>query len=149
MRLARTASTASSIGAVSRPVKVFCWLGWYVPRSAYGPTADLGAVPEPRPRRDDVAARRQDPERRVPGERPERDDHPDIGQQGQLPDEIRHAAIALIERRLVGRRGAADGRRDVGTAERQSVVGADGGRAVGEARRVEGGPAGSRPSDRR
>ena len=27
------ARTAWNIGAVSRPVNVFCWLGWYVPRS--------------------------------------------------------------------------------------------------------------------
>ena len=26
-------STAWSIGCVSLPVKVFCWLGWYEPRS--------------------------------------------------------------------------------------------------------------------
>ena len=34
----RRASTASSIGRVSLPVNVFCWLGWYVPMSVYGPT---------------------------------------------------------------------------------------------------------------
>ena len=27
------AMTLSSIGRVSLPVKVFCWLGWYEPRS--------------------------------------------------------------------------------------------------------------------
>jgi hypothetical protein len=26
------------MGCVSLPVKVFCWLGWYVPMSRYGPT---------------------------------------------------------------------------------------------------------------
>ena len=30
--------TARNIGAVRRPVNVFCWLGWYVPTSVYGPT---------------------------------------------------------------------------------------------------------------
>ena len=50
------ATTASNIATVSRPVNVFCWLGWYEPRSAYGPTR-LRAVPEPRlrPRTDDPA----------------------------------------------------------------------------------------------
>ena len=40
------AKTASSIGSVSLPVNVFCWLGWYEPSSAHSPTARLGTVPE-------------------------------------------------------------------------------------------------------
>ena len=41
------AKTASSIGSVSLPVNVFCWLGWKLPMSGQRPDA---APDRPRPR---------------------------------------------------------------------------------------------------
>ncbi len=43
-------STASSIAGVSRPVNVFCWLGWKQPTSVSAAGRRLGAVAEARPR---------------------------------------------------------------------------------------------------
>ena len=41
-------NTASSMGSVRRPVKVFCWLGWYDPSTTHRPSATSAAVAEPR-----------------------------------------------------------------------------------------------------
>src|SRR6185436_9210206 len=38
-------ATASNITGVNRPVKVFCWLGWYEPTSRYGPTVACAPCP--------------------------------------------------------------------------------------------------------
>ena len=37
------ANTASNMGTVSLPVKVFCWLGWYEPSSVRPPGRGLSA----------------------------------------------------------------------------------------------------------
>lgn len=39
------ANTRSSIGSVSRPVNVFCWLTWYEPSSCQGPIRTSAAWP--------------------------------------------------------------------------------------------------------
>ena len=91
------------------------------PDEPYGPTSrdtpcpnrGLGAPGGPGSQR---------PQRRVPAERAERQDHPKLGQQRDLPGEERRAGVALVVRGLVERRRAPDGGRDVGIGERQAIV---------------------------
>ena len=136
------ARTASVIGSVSLPVKVFCWLGWKQPsrvqrpRSASAPWPKRGfgrGVGTP------IAARRA--QEAVPAEGAEGDDHAGAVEQVELALQIREAVVALRRRRLVGGRRAADGGGDVGVDQPQAVVAAHRGRLVGEAgpvkRRVE------------
>ena len=66
--------TASNIGAVSRPVNVFCWLGWYEPSSRYGPIAASAPCPNRGFGRAAWPSVGERPQRRVPAERAERDD---------------------------------------------------------------------------
>ena len=130
-------STVSSIRGVSTPVNVFCWLGWYVPTSRYGPTAASAPCPNAWLRPDDVALGGEQPEPGIPRVRPERHDDPDPGQQPELEREPWRARVALLDRRLVGGRGAAHRRCDVGVEQRQAVVGAPADRPVGEPDRME------------
>ena len=51
VRARARSSTWSSMGSVSRPVKVFCWLGWKEPDDEQAADLDRRAVPELRPRR--------------------------------------------------------------------------------------------------
>ena len=46
---AARSNTASSISGVSRPVNVFCWLGWNAPSTVIGPHCDFEPVREARP----------------------------------------------------------------------------------------------------
>ena len=70
------ANTASSISTVSLPVNVFCWLGWYEPRSAYGPTLASAMWPNRGFGRGvSMPAGAQRAKRPVPRERPEAHDH--------------------------------------------------------------------------
>ena len=62
------------------------------------------------------------PERRVPAERAKRDHDANLRQEHQLTPEERRARIPFLDRRLVQRRSAADGRRDVGIGECQPLV---------------------------
>ena len=134
-------STSSSICSVSRPVKVFCWLGWK--RTEQHPSAhrDLGTVAEPRTRprqlgpgparerraRPSRRTRRAPATTRVPGSEP------------QLGVQPRGTGVALGRRRLVGRRRAPDRRSDPDAVQLQSVVGRRRRRLVGQTRPVQGG----------
>ena len=115
-RLAR-AKTSSSIGSVSRPVKVFCWLTWKQP-STVGPPSqrDLRAVPERRHAGGHrVAGRPQHRPQRRPAEAAEHHDGPHRRQQeAPLRGQPGRAGVALRGRRLVGRRGAPHRQRDRG-----------------------------------
>ncbi len=132
------ASTASSICAVRRPVNVFCWLGWNVPRSVHGPDRDLGGMAEPGQRARQRTVHCLDrAEGRGPAERAERHDHSSVRQQVQLALEEWSASIALRWRGCVGGRRASDGRRHVGATKLEAVVAPGRRRLAGEARPVE------------
>ena len=73
--------TASNIDGVSRPVNVFCWLGWYEPSRTYGPTPASARCPNRGFGLAGVADRRDRPRRGVPAELPQGDDDPDLGQE--------------------------------------------------------------------
>ena len=115
-------STVSSIGGVSTPVNVFCWLGWYVPRSRYGPTATSAPCPKRGFGRTTCPSRRA-PKPGIPRVRAERHDHADPGQQPELQREPRCTRVALLDRRLVGGRRAAHRGSDVGVEERSPSSG--------------------------
>ena len=87
------------------------------------------------------AERARRPQRPVPGEGAEGDDHPAARQQLQLALQVGQAVVALLGGRLVGRRRAADDGGDVGVAQPQPVAAPLGLGLVGEAgpvqRRVE------------
>ncbi len=135
--------TASNIAGVSLPVNVFCWLGWYEPISRYAPTSAIGAVTEPR-LDGGPAVRRSRPSRGAqrPSRRRRAPAGPARAPAAQLAGQVRRAVVALFRRRLVGRRGAPYGRRDVDVGERQPVVGAPRRRPIGEA-----GPIQRRPQE--
>ena len=143
------AITASNIGTVRRPVNVFCWLGWYDPTSRYGPTSYDTPCPNRGFGRRRVAQGPERPERRVPAERAERQDDPQLGQQRDLAGEERRARVALVVRGLVERRRAADGGGDVGIGQGQAVIRAARRRPVRQARRRAAPPTGSRRTCRR
>ena len=127
--------TASSIGGVSRPVNVFCWLGWYVPTSVYGPIVGLGAVGEPglraRRRRGRAAASALSAASQpmAPSATMTRSSASSSISRTRYGRQV----ACSVDRRLVGRRGAADGGRDSHAVERQAVIGAAAHRAVREA----------------
>ena len=88
-----------------------------------GPRNDLRAVPEARQRaRDRRAARLDRAKRRGPAERAERNDHPCVHQQGELPMEERRAPVALLGRGPVGRRRAPHGGGHVGATQPEAVA---------------------------
>ena len=121
---------------VSLPVNVFCWLGWYVPMSRYGPTSTSAPWPNRglRGSRCPFAAiaRSAASQPYAPSATRTRT----RSSSAELAGEVRRAGVALLGRRLVGRRGAADGGRDVRVGEGQPVVGAarDVGRSARPAR---------------
>jgi hypothetical protein len=98
----------------------------------------LGAVPEARPRRRHrLAQLASGPERGVPGEAAERHHDADSRQRAQLAHQIRLAAIALLDRRPVVGRRAADRGCHVAVAQLQPVGPPGRGRLVGESGPVE------------
>ena len=121
--------TASSIGSVSRPVNVFCWLGWneHISRAAARPDA---RHLERRVRSGAAAARPSAAARRLVAERTQAHDDPQVAQQGAARVQVGAAAVTLVRRRLVGRRRALHRRRDPGAGERETVV-ADSGTSAG------------------
>ena len=129
--------TSSSIAGVSLPVNVFCWLGWKQPTSVNGPTA-----PRRRGRTAASAAARvpergERPQRAVPRERPERDDHAHVPSAAISRSRNGRHVSRSSRRRLVRRRRAAVHRRDVGVREPQTVVARDRRRLVREPAAVE------------
>ncbi len=115
--------TLASIAGVSRPVNVFCWLGWNEPTTVYGPTRASTPCPNlGRGRGTRVAEVAERTEHAVPAERTEGDDHPDPSEQGKLTAEERQAGVALVGRRLVGRRRAVDDGADPDAGQGQPVV---------------------------
>ena len=106
---------------VSRPVNVFCWLGWNE-HSSVEPAGggDLDAVTEARPGAD--AEQRAG---HVVAERTEAHDHAQACQQRELALEERAAGVALVGRRGVARRRAAHRRRHPRAVEAQAVVDRD------------------------
>ena len=118
-RARRAANTASSIGGVSLPVNVFCWLGWNAPTTVTRPHAHFEAVREPRPARrelDRVARRKHAPQRFV-AEGAEHDDDAHALEELELAHEVRAAFVALGGRRLVRGRRATHRGRDVHVAQ--------------------------------
>lgn len=81
---------------------------------------------EPRPRHGERRTRgRQHPSHGVVRELSERDDHAHTFEQLELSDEIRQAPVSLLGSRLVRRRRAPHGGRDIGVAQLQPVVAAN------------------------
>ena len=103
--------TASSIGSVSLPVKVFCWLGWKEPSNI--PAGDLGLATDARNwfRAGSSFPAPWPTARRTPShaKAPERDHDAQVRHERHLPHEVGEARVPLVDRRLVGRRGAPDG----------------------------------------
>ena len=120
---------------VSRPVKVFCWLGWKDPSTVRGPTATSAAWPNlGRGRGTGSPLPGQRRQQRLPREGAQGDGHPQPGEdQLELPVQPRRAGVALGRRRLVVRRRA---------PHRGHHPGADQGLAVADvrARRQDGEP---------
>ena len=118
-------------------MNVFCWLGWNEATRWYGPISTSA----PWPKRGLGEASRGPARRLSAGPRPSRSrpghDHPDVLQEGQLADQERRAAVALVVGRPVERRGAADRGGDVRVAQGQAVVGPARAGPVGEAGLVE------------
>ena len=108
------ANTASNMGSVSTPVKVFCWLGWYEHRSVRpSGSGVLGQVAELRAR---PQARR--PGHALAGELAQHHDHPHVVEERQLPGQDRgRRRPAPLGSGLLAGRGAVHGGRDVGVAE--------------------------------
>jgi hypothetical protein len=102
---------------------------------------DLGGVPEARTRAGHrLAGLIEDPEDGAPGERAEDDQDPGRVEDLELAGEERRARVALLDRRLVQRRCAADGGGDAGAGERQAVVRAAARRPVRDPRPMQCGP---------
>src|SRR5579875_2332545 len=64
----------------------------------------------------------QRPQRRVPGEAAQAEDHPHLLEQLELAHQVGQAVVPLGGRRAVGGRGAADGRGDVAAVQTQAVI---------------------------
>jgi hypothetical protein len=104
------------------------------------PDTDLGAMAEARGGARHVMARRTErPERTVPGEGTERDDHAEIAQKLQLLDKIRQAGVPLLRRRAVGGRGAPNHRGDVRADQAKTVIAMHGHRLVRQPRSMQRG----------
>ena len=122
-------------------MKVFCWLGWN------DPTGVSRADRRPRRRgRSEAAdagrarAAGEDAEDGVPAELAEGDDHAHLVEDRDLAGQERGARVALLDRRLVGRRGAPDGGGDPHAGEGQAVVGSAARGPVGHPELVQGPP---------
>ena len=120
---------------MSRPVKVFCWLGWKAPRTSGPPCGDRTLAPWPKAGRGRSPWPRPASTRQVESQAslPSVDDHPHAGQRGPLRLEERQAGVELLRRRLVVRRRAAHRGGDPGVAQRQAVAPRLGDREAGEA----------------
>src|SRR4051794_1072720 len=105
------------------------------------PDRRLRSVAEPglRPRRR-MPERREAAQRRIPADGAKRDDHPQVGQQLHLADEVWPARRLLLRRGLVRGWRATDGGRDPRPGQAEAVVGAPADRPVAEALGVERAP---------
>ena len=133
-------NTASSIGRVSRPVNVFCWLGWYEERST-SPEASRCSAPCPNDglgRGDGEPARRLGGEHRLVCDAPEGDRHLDSRQQRQLGQQPAPAGVELRAGGLVGGRRAAGSGRHPCVAQHEAVVTIDRRRLIREAGAMQG-----------
>ena len=145
-------NTSSSIGAVSRPVNVFCWEGWKQPSSGSGPPSPkLAPWPKRgRGRGDRQAAQRAQraaprPRRRRRGRRPRGRRRRSV-ELGAGPGQ---AGVALRGRRPVRGRRAAHGGGDPQAAQPQAVAGVARRRAGWRSRRGAARRRGSRRTGRR
>ena len=143
--------TSSIIGSVSLPVNVFCWLRVVAAEHDGARRRHLDAVGElgSRHRQRSTRAPRSTRADRVVRERAEHHDHPHPVEQVELALEVRQARVALVGRRLVGRRRAPHRGGDVGVAQLEAVVDR---RPTSAGWRTRCGTAtrrGSRPSGRR
>ena len=102
------ANTASSIGSVSRPVNVFCWLGWNEHSSVRSAVERATSTPCPN------RGRGRTPKCRHAASYPNAPRHTTTPGRSaaQLAGQERSAGVALGRRRLVVRRRALDRRRD-------------------------------------
>src|SRR2546423_15529745 len=74
----------------------------------------------------------------IEGEGAEAHDHPHVLEKTQLAREVGQAGVALLGRRSILRRSAADAGGDVGAVQVQTIVSAHAGGLIGEASAVQG-----------
>ena len=99
---------------------------------------DLGAVTESRRRgRRRFSPSAEDAQHLRPRKAPQRDHHADVGEQVELGFQVGTAGLALLGRRLVGRRRAAHRGGDVRVAQSQPVSPANASGLVGQARPMQ------------
>ena len=123
MRRAASRGASRSIGWVSRPVNVFCWLGWYEPTTTKPPARATAPCPNAGRGRasSPVSAaivRNADSHAIAPSATRTRTSARSASSRTRNGRQVR----PLLGRRLVGRRRAAHGGRDVRVAECQAVA---------------------------
>ncbi len=84
-----------------------------------------------------LTERGQGADRRIPAERTEGHDDPQLAQEPDLAREERGTRVSLLDGRPVGRGRAADGGCDVGIEQGQAIVGGARRRTVGQPDRME------------